>query len=129
MNCTPQELMALTAQAGYTSFGSNRLGQLIVEQYYNVAQDPTVVIPFDPALCAVAGVTTGGGDVFDCYPVEDLTTSYFTSKDAGTGWDGVWCFGVAGYGQQFGDTFASYPDGAAGTLSGGTGLTGDWRHD
>lgn len=84
--------------------------------------------PFDGTLCNQA-VTGGGGDLFDCYDVGVLTPSYFTGKDGGTGWSGVWIFAHNPFGEQFGDTFDSYADGAAGTMGGGTGFSGNWGHD
>jgi hypothetical protein len=79
------------------------------------------VPPFDGALCA-ATLTGGGGDKFDCYVVGG---PYATLPTAGTAFTGDWVLGNSAFYVYF-DTFNTYTVGAAGTLSGGVGFTGDW---
>lgn len=78
-------------------------------------------VQFDPTLCTVV-ITNGGGDTFDCYDVETVTTF----KDGGTGFTGVWIQADSPFGYVYGDTFDTYPVGAAGVLNDGTGSTGAW---
>jgi len=135
MICTPQDLMVLAGLEGYSALNPPLTRDIIIQRWHAIALDPTILIPvppgppFDPTACAITTLTNGGGDLFDCYEVATLTPSYFTGKDGGTNWSGVWIFAHNQFGEQFGDTFESYPDGAAGTLGGGTGFTGNWGHD
>lgn len=83
--------------------------------------------PFDPTNCAIT-IAGGGGDRFDCYTVSSLDINPVTTlPQAGTGFTGLYLIGDNPFGTPFGDIFDGYAvSDPAGTLTLGTGFTGNW---
>lgn len=112
MDCSPEALLA--ASAGFRGIPPTLLQTVITDQY-------TVLELFDPLPCVVT-IANGGGDTFNCYDVETVTTL----KNGGTAFSGLWALGSSPFANGLGDTFDTYTVGPAGTLSAGTGFTGNW---
>jgi len=72
-------------------------------------------------LCAIILLVDGGGDSFDCYPVQDPVEQLLS---AGNYWTGPWHGATNFSGVQAQEPFEGYAIGAPSTMGRGTGWTG-----